>query len=286
MEGGVPRCASERIALRTVRDCAWDGVRLLHLQAEPAEVPEGALVNHVVFMNLGADATCEARVGGAWHEYRFPRHAVTVFPAGMTHGVRCRTALETLAVEIGPGFAEAVLREPGPASGIRPVLGAQDAFTTHVLLALAEEARVGGAMSALRAEALAAALVASLASREIGPPPPVPQQPDLPSPKLRRVLDHVANRLDTPLTLQRLADLAEMDLFRFVRAFKQTTGLSPHRYIVEARIARAKDLLRDGRISITEIALRTGFATPSHFSVTFRRITGTTPRAFRDRPNR
>lgn len=269
---------------RTLFDCAWDGVRVLHLQAQPVEHPDGALVNHVVFMNLGADTTCETRVEGAWHEHRFARHAVTVFPAGMTHAVRCRSPQEMLAVEIGPRFAEAVLRD-GEAS-VRFVLGAQDAFTTHVLLALAEEARRGGRLSALRAEALAAALVANLSSREIGPPPPVPQQPDLPSPKLRRVLEHVANRLDAPLTLQRLADLAEMDLFRFVRAFKQSTGLSPHRYVVEARIARSKELLRDERVSITEIALRTGFATPSHFSVTFRRITGMTPRAFRDSPRR
>jgi AraC family transcriptional regulator len=96
------------------------------------------------------------------------------------------------------------------------------------------------------------------------------------------VLDHVAEHLDAPLTLQRLADLAEMDLYRFVRAFKLATGLSPHRYIVEARITRAKDLLRDRRLSITEVALQTGFATPSHFSVTFRRIANVTPRAFRE----
>jgi AraC family transcriptional regulator len=96
------------------------------------------------------------------------------------------------------------------------------------------------------------------------------------------VLDYVASHLDGPLTLRRLAELTGMDLFRFVRAFKQSTGASPHRYVLEARIAHAKELLRDRTLSITEVALRTGFATPSHFSVTFRRMARTTPRAYRE----
>jgi AraC family transcriptional regulator len=93
----------------------------------------------------------------------------------------------------------------------------------------------------------------------------------------------VASHLDGPLTLRRLAELADMDLFRFVRAFKQSTGVSPHRYVLESRIVHAKELLRDRALSITEVAFRTGFATPSHFSVTFRRMTQTTPRGYRQR---
>ena len=111
---------------------------------------------------------------------------------------------------------------------------------------------------------------------------PAAHLPSLPSPTLGRVLEFVARHLDKPLSLERLAAVAGMDLFRFARAFKQSTGSSPHRYLLEARITRAKELLRDRTISITEIALRTGFATPSHFSVTFRRITSLAPRAFRD----
>ena len=72
-----------------------------------------------------------------------------------------------------------------------------------------------------------------------------------------------------------------MDLYRFARAFKQATGSSPHSYLVEARITRAKELLCKSSVSITEVALRSGFASSSHFSVTFRRVTGLTPREFR-----
>jgi hypothetical protein len=61
----------------------------------------------------------------------------------------------------------------------------------------------------------------------------------------------------------------------------QTVGLSPHRYVLRARIDRAKALLGDTRRSVSEVAPATGFATPSHFATTFRRVTGATPRAYR-----
>ena len=96
------------------------------------------------------------------------------------------------------------------------------------------------------------------------------------------MLEYVARHLDTPLSLERLASVAGMDLFRFARAFKQSTGSSPHRYLLEARISLAKELLARSVPSPSRRSpCRTGFATPSHFSVTFRRIAGVTPRAFR-----
>jgi AraC family transcriptional regulator len=130
------------------------------------------------------------------------------------------------------------------------------------------------------AESLGTALVTHFAER--GAVTESPAAPlSLPSPTLGSVLEYVARHLDTPLSLERLAAVAGMDLFRFARAFKQSTGSSPHRYLLEARINLAKELLRDPSLSITEIAMQTGFATPSHFSVTFRRIAGATPRDFR-----
>jgi AraC family transcriptional regulator len=98
--------------------------------------------------------------------------------------------------------------------------------------------------------------------------------------RVRLVADFVEAHLDDDLSLGELAGLLGMDVFGFSRAFKASTGCSPHRYVVQARIARAKSLLREGTLSISEVAMRTGFATPSHFATTFRRLTGSTPRGW------
>lgn len=279
---GVPRGLSPSALERLALSCAWDGIRVLQLRTEPHEVPPGHLVNHLVTMNLGGESTCESNFDGdGWQTYRTPHHGIAVCPALVPFAARCHDARDLLLVEIAPGFVRAALGAELGARPLTPTVGAQDEFAKHVLLALAAEARRGEAdASRVRAESLGTALVAHLLDREERPrPPPVAA---LASPKLRRVLDYIAAHLDGPLTLRQLAQIVDMDLFRFVRAFKQSTGLSPHRYVLQARISLAKELLRDRRLSITEVALRTGFATPSHFSVTFRRLVSVTPRAFRD----
>jgi AraC family transcriptional regulator len=265
----------------------WGGVRAAQLHLDPLEVPEGYLLNNLVALNLGRESHCDSSFEGrGWETVHTPHHGVTVIPARLHYAARAREGGDYLLVELLPEFVSQVLGVRSEGSALPIVLGARDTFAEHVLLALAEEGR-RDTQSALRAESLGTALVTHLAERRVVPhplpsPPPPPSPASLPSPALGRVLEFVARNLDTPLSLERLASVAGMDLFRFARAFKQSTGSSPHRYVLEARILRAKELLRDRTIPITEIAYRTGFASPSHFSVTFRRITNVAPRAFRE----
>ncbi len=99
------------------------------------------------------------------------------------------------------------------------------------------------------------------------------------------VVRYIDERLDGDLSLGELAGVAGMEVFPFLRAFRRFTGEAPHRYVLRARVERAKVLLGDGALTISDVGLRTGFATPSHFSATFRRLTGRTPRAWRAATN-
>jgi len=67
----------------------------------------------------------------------------------------------------------------------------------------------------------------------------------------------------------------------FLRLFKQQTGFSPHQYVLHKRVERAQWLLNDPQRTINEVALQTGFSDQSHFSALFRRVTGVSPRAYR-----
>ena len=66
----------------------------------------------------------------------------------------------------------------------------------------------------------------------------------------------------------------------FSRLFKQTTGISPHQYVISCPIERAKDLLKQGKLSIAEIAKEVGFVDQSHLHRYFKRLVGITPKAF------
>ncbi|QEH38673.1 Transposon Tn10 TetD protein [Aquisphaera giovannonii] len=82
--------------------------------------------------------------------------------------------------------------------------------------------------------------------------------------------------------MARLAQVAGLSPYHFLRVFKRATGRSPHRYIIEQRVNRAADLLRDPRRTIVEVAYEVGFCSQSHLTVVFRRFMKTTPAAYRD----
>lgn len=100
--------------------------------------------------------------------------------------------------------------------------------------------------------------------------------------RLRRVLDLIEAKLADDLNLQDLANAACLSPFHFARSFRNTMGKTPHQYLVERRIARAKQMLAARVASLADIAAHTGFKTQSGFTRTFRKATGETPGRFRD----
>ena len=103
----------------------------------------------------------------------------------------------------------------------------------------------------------------------------------LPLARLRRVTDYIQEHLDEDLRLAQLGSVVYMSPYHFARLFQHSTGVPPHQFVVRTRIDRAITLLAAREIPIARIARLVGFRTPSHFSTVFRRLTGTTPGAYR-----
>jgi AraC family transcriptional regulator len=95
-----------------------------------------------------------------------------------------------------------------------------------------------------------------------------------------RVTDYVEAHLAESVLLSQLAEVARLSPFHFSRAFKQSFGLPPLRYVTSRRIEHAKALLA-GESSITQVGLAVGFGETSSFTTAFRRHTGVTPSVFR-----
>ena len=114
----------------------------------------------------------------------------------------------------------------------------------------------------------------------------------LPACRLRRVTEYIQQNLDKDLKLSALAALVYMSPYHFARLFKYSTGVPPHRFVVQQRIVRARVVLARSELSIAQISRLVGFRTPSHFATVFRRALGITPGAYRtaalrdDRPSR
>jgi AraC-like DNA-binding protein len=102
-------------------------------------------------------------------------------------------------------------------------------------------------------------------------------------PHLRRARDHIDRHYAEPLDLDRLARVAGVSKFHFVRSFEATYGETPIRYLTRRRIERAQDLLRLANLTVTEVCMIVGFASLGSFSTRFSALTGETPTGYRDR---
>ncbi|HMC53848.1 MAG TPA: helix-turn-helix transcriptional regulator [Gemmatimonadaceae bacterium] len=107
------------------------------------------------------------------------------------------------------------------------------------------------------------------------------------SPELLRRLLRAKDRMDAASDeewpVRRLAQVSGVSEAHFARSFKQAFGVPPHRYLLTRRVERAKTLLRDTDLSITEIAFQTGWESLGTFTRTFGDITGGSPGALRAR---
>jgi AraC family transcriptional regulator len=97
----------------------------------------------------------------------------------------------------------------------------------------------------------------------------------------RRVLAHIDEQLDQPVTLAELAMVARMSVRHFCRAFRASEGCSPHQYLLRQRIERAKALINARAMPLAEVAQCVGFSDQSQFTRAFRKLSGITPAAHR-----
>ena len=82
--------------------------------------------------------------------------------------------------------------------------------------------------------------------------------------------------------MNELAEAAGLSLHHFIKVCREAEGCTPHALLLQKRVERAIVLLSDRRARVNEIAMLTGFSSPSHFVSTFHRLTGVTPAAYRE----
>ncbi len=99
----------------------------------------------------------------------------------------------------------------------------------------------------------------------------------------QRATEHIKANLDGDLRLSELAKVVGISVYHFARLFKETSGLSPHQYVLQQRVEQSKQLLANKRKTILEVCHAVGFLNPAHFATVFHKLVGLTPKAFRDR---
>jgi AraC family transcriptional regulator len=99
--------------------------------------------------------------------------------------------------------------------------------------------------------------------------------------QLRRATEFLDAHLDVEVGLQQVAEICGLSVSHFARAFRQTFGRPPYRWLTERRIDKARDLMKSSRLPLAEIAIRCGFTDQSGLNRSFKRVHGVSPGVWR-----
>lgn len=259
----------------------WSGISLDQLLLPPGETPEFALLEFVLTINLGQGFQVE-RILGKKSQIGFMfTGAVALCPMHTPQAIRWdrNTHILSLKLEHELLNRHAVEVLDTESFELIPHLITQDALIYQIGLGLKAQLQTNGVNSRLYAESAATFLSVHLLQTYSTRKFIVKEyEGGLPQHKLRQATEYIQEHLAQEISLKELAEYLGISRYHFCRLFKQSTGLSPYQYVIQQRVERATQLLLQGNLSISEVAIACGFTHQSHLNRHFKRLTGVTPK--------
>lgn len=244
------------------------------------------MTDHVVMTYINTVQRLERRNGASLATGTARNGVVTIIPAGssarwdiggsvnvvqlfLPHGTLARVAAEADR----DGLTDLTERTAHP-----------DLVTSRLLVSAADVLDGNETLDALFRQQLTDLLAMRLLAAHTGKPPAYqPALGGLAPTVLRRAIERLRSDADVDVSLAALASDAGLSRFHFCRAFKESTGLSPHNWLRQYRLEQAMIMLRDPHNSVAIVAAALGYASQTAFAAAFRRLTGETPSDWRRR---
>ena len=277
--------ASSRVVLSSV-GTKWNDVVVEQHDFSSIELADVMFKRHVIAINIGHSLTNEFKIEGRFQRVFKERGANSFFPSHRPFFLRLKVErgvfANVLFLALDPVFVSRVaegLELDADRIELIEQRRSTDPTLHHIAMALRAGVQSGAAVDRMYGEALSTALAVHLL-REYGAavPGPKKQYGGLPREKLVRAVEYIQDQLATDLTVSRIAQAVYISPYHFTKLFKQSTGQTPHRYVVEARVRKAKELLSTGKFTISEAAYHVGFVDQSHLTRHFKRVFGLPPK--------
>jgi len=264
----------------------WPGLALRHWRAKPSELPEYTSSSHMLTIPLEGAAYVESHSpNGTCVKVDRSPGSVCLIPSGQPVALRFDEEVEGATIYLNASYVAKTAADIFETDQIElhELPQCQDSLLEQIGLALLSESKSPQPEGNLYVASLAQTLVMHLLKNYSNHDHrSVPASGGLTGPRLTRAKDFINAHLEGDLTLDAIAAAAGLSAYHCARAFKQTTGLTPQQYLWEQRIERAKRILKNSDLPLTEVAALTGFKNQSHFTTVFRRLTEVTPKVWRD----
>ncbi len=277
-----------RSRIHSSQQAGWKNIQIAHYQLPAIEIPETTNLQHFISVPSWKQPT-EVEMVANGKRYLL-QHApneigyIEVMPAHTSLRVRASQAAETTHCYLDPTFlAHAAYESANPERvELKPTLSMPDPLVYQIVLTLKTVLETDATNSWFYAESMATALAAHLLRNYSTRKYVLPEYEDgLCKYKLKQALEYMNVHLSENVSLAAISDELGISQYYFCRLFKQSTGMTPHAYLIQQRVERAKQLLKHKECTMLDIALACGFANPSHFAKHFQRHTGISPKQFR-----
>jgi AraC family transcriptional regulator len=266
----------------------WDKIYYEHHQQPQFDTPEHQGTWHVIAHCPAFEVSGE-RSGERWLDGKLKTEArnqgdIAVIPAGISQRCNWNTLSEFTILAIAPTLLEQVGQDLVNCDRIELIphyMAEQDILIQGIFGALRQELEFGQIGGYLLIDSLKTALAIHLLRNYCTTQPRLSSYTDgLSKLKLQHITEYINEHLHEDIKLVDISAIAQISPYHFLRLFKQSMGITPHQYILQRRIDKAKYLLRDSKLSIADIAFRVGFCDQSHLTRCFKRLLGMTPKQF------
>jgi len=283
-EEGYKRIFSRSPLLSSV-SAQWDGILVAYDYLLPGQTPEISVKQHGIgiFVEMPEPAQAERLIDGRFRREQVLQGDVVIVPANTWHRTSWNTAGGAIVLGLEPKEFTRTIDEIIERDRIEliPHFATPDPLVHQIGLALKRALENSGNTSRLYVETMTTALMVHLLQYYSAQQLTIPTYTGgLSKLKLQQVVDYIHAHLDRDLSLKELAAIVQMSAHYFSQLFKQSTGITPHQYVIHCRIERAKELLMQRKLTISDVAKVVGFVDQSHFHRHFKRLVGITPKAF------
>ena len=277
-----PKANPGRIEVSS-KDLGWTGIHIEKGENDSFNPDDVTVTQHYFAMNVGPAFEWEWKDGNRFYTHRYETGELWVNPAGVPFSHRINTYNQFVLLTLDPERVVEALRDRPRIDLLtfRRQHKAQDKHLQALIQALLVEAESGGPNGKLYAETLSVALATHFVNHYgTEEAPELSTRGAIARQQFQPVIDYIEASLAEEIGLDELAAIAGLSKYHFSRTFKQTFGLTPHRYLMQRRVQRATDALKTSPSGIARVAHQFGFADQSHFTRVFKQVQGLTPKQF------